>query len=132
MKNIRLFLLFLVSSAICLASITPYMNSALTATPVQAASLNTGASSLYLWGVNISNPNNAVSYVQFFDASSPSSVVLGTTRPAFWYAIPQNGVIDKDIVRGIYFRNGIVIAVTTTPTGSSAPSSSLPTSLFYE
>lgn len=132
MKILKLLALFLLPVVIASASISAYTNASLTATAVQAALPATGAPSVYLWGANCSNVNSAVVFVQVFDAATAGSVTLGTTPPKFWYAIPTNGVLDKDIMRGIYFQNGIVIAVTTTPTGNTAPSTACPISLFYE
>jgi hypothetical protein len=78
---------------------------------------------------NISNTNSTTVYVQFFDAASTSGITLGTTAPLFWIAIPggsPGGVTDGLAGTGIAFQNGIVVAATTTPTGSTAPSSTVP------
>ena len=101
---------------------TPYTNSALTTTLVQVF---TGPA--VITGENISNVSNAVIYVQFFDAASTAGITLGTTPPYAWVAVPVNGVLDgPSSIVGLGFKNGIVAAVTTTPTGLTAPSANIP------
>ena len=94
-------------------------NNALTATTVQ---LIAGPVTINYW--NMSNPNTALVFVQFFDAASIGSVTLGTTVPKFVISVPAfGGVIDTSFVTGFVFVNGVVAAATTTPTGNTAPSS---------
>ena len=113
-------------------STAAFGNSALTATAVLLVPGTSGSYST-LWLVNASNPNAALTYLQFFDAAAISSVTLGTTKPAFWLAMPINttgGVVSVSFPVGYVFKNGIVVAATTTPTGSSAPSTACPVTLF--
>jgi hypothetical protein len=102
-----------------------YSNASLTATLVVAS-----ASPVALCNYNVSNTNTGTIYVQFFDAATTVGITLGVTAPKFWIAVPSgNGVTDGPYTPPVAFQNGIVIAVTTTPTGSTAPSSSVPVTL---
>lgn len=80
---------------------------------------------------HIVNPNNAISYVQVFDAKAANAVTLGTTVPVVWFAIGANGVLNDSLAGdGLEFPNGIVIAATTSPSNNTAPSSALNVELF--
>lgn len=81
-----------------------------------------------LTGYNASNVNSSTVYLQIFDAASTSGITLGSTTPDVVLGIPANGVLDGP--QQIAFQHGIVIAATTTATGSSAPSSAVPVTLF--
>jgi hypothetical protein len=101
---------------------TAYANAALSNSPVLAE-----RGSAVLSGVDISNVSNATIYVQFFDANSISGISVGTTPPLFWLAVPVNAVLDgPSSAVGVGFQNGVVVAATTTPTGSTAPSANIP------
>lgn len=102
-----------------------YSNTALAATK---AVVKIGAASLY--GYNIANPNAAVTYVQFFNKLT-ANVTVGTTVPDMVLTLPANGVLDSLGSLSIDFSIGIVIAVTTTPTGSTAAVAASNVSLFY-
>ena len=94
-----------------------YTNPALTATLVVAQAT---PGTLVYW--NISNPNSSLVYVQFFDAAATGGITLGSTAPKLSIAVPPtNGVTDGVSVPGIAFQKGVVIAVTTTANGASAP-----------
>lgn len=110
----------------------PYTNATLTSTAV-LVSARTSPSTPFLLLYNLSNPNSVTIYVQFFDSKTSAAVTVGTTAPLFWIAIPANsGVTDNALPFNIPFANGIVIAATTTPTGNTAPSSTIPVTLFYK
>lgn len=67
--------------------------------------------------------NTATTYVQFFDVAETTDVTLGTTAPTFSWPLPA-----ESSERGPwphFFKKGIVIAATTTRTGSSAPSTAI-------
>lgn len=103
---------------------TPVANASVTNTAVL---VKAGANSLA--GYNVSNTNAGTVYVQFFDAATSGAVTVGTTAPYFWIAVPggsPGGVTDGLQTVGIPFTNGVVIAVTTTPTGGTAPSTGCP------
>lgn len=72
------------------------------------------------------NPNASVAYLQVFDAATAASVTVGTTVPKLSFGIPSalaSGIGPGPV--GIQFLNGIQVAVTTTATGSTAPSSAM-------
>lgn len=73
------------------------------------------------------NPNNAWSYLQFFNATSPS---VGTN--VGFIPLPPNlsGGMTLSVV-GLQFSNSIKVAATTTPTGSTAPGTNLNCSFGY-
>jgi hypothetical protein len=67
------------------------------------------------------NPNSAQVYVQVFNLAS-GSVTLGTTTPALFVAIAPLSTGGYALSNpGINFSTAISIAATTTPTGSTAP-----------
>ena len=84
-----------------------------------------------LGGWYIYNPNTAVAYVQIFDVAQ-GSVTLNSTRPNLSLGIPPSGAANITIPAGITFGTAISIAATTTPSGSSAPTTALPVSLWYK
>lgn len=103
-----------------------YTNSGLTATKVLLVN-NTGGGAIQFAYFNIANPNSTLVYVQFFDAATTGAVTLGTTAPTCWVAVPAlGGVVDTSFVQGFVFKLGVVVAATTTPTGSTAPASNVP------
>lgn len=68
------------------------------------------------------NPNATAVYVQFFDLAT-GSVTLGTTTPKISIWVPANGAWDSEQATPITFTTAITVAVTTTATGSTAPTS---------
>jgi hypothetical protein len=76
-----------------------------------------------------SNSNASAEFVQVFDTTS--SVTLGTTTPKLALPIGPSGVTALAIPIGSNFLNGIKIAATTTPTGSTAPGTALNCSIGY-
>lgn len=72
------------------------------------------------------NPNAAIEYVQAFDSATTTGITLGTTAPKVFFPWSASGAQSLLApANGIFFTNGIVIAATTTATGSTAPSSAL-------
>jgi hypothetical protein len=66
--------------------------------------------------------NAAATYIQIFNAASTGAVTLGSTLPTQVIPIPglvTNGFVSNWI--GLQYNTGIVVAATTTSTGSSAP-----------
>lgn len=107
-------------------NIAPYFNAALLATK-QAAVSGYGKISTLCSG----NPNAAVSYIQIFDAASTDAVTVGTTTPTAVVPLPASTPVN--VVLSMPFRNGIVVAATTTPTGSTAPvTAGLPVTLIFQ
>lgn len=77
-----------------------------------------------------SNINAADAFVQMFDAASAGDVTLGTTTPTWSLFVPKGdatsrGAADKTLPMPVSFLYGLVIAATTTATGSSAPTTGL-------
>lgn len=133
-RIIRLVLALSFSLALTLTSfaVVPAGSATLTATPVLlTTSPQTGRVTLVYY--NCGNPNASLVYVQFFDAASAGAVTLGTTAPKFWVAVPAyGGVVDTTVINGCVFNSGLVAAVTTTPTGSTAPTSACPLTVFFQ
>jgi len=66
----------------------------------------------------------ADAFVQLFDAAAVSDVTLGTTKPT-WVVMTIFGAGpvssgDGLPTHGLLFKNGLVVASTTTPTGLTA------------
>lgn len=101
--------------------------SALTNTKV---AVKTSAGNLY--GLHIYNPNNVVTYIQIFNKAS-ANITLGTTAPDFVLAVPPNGWLDDPAssVPIWAFGTACTIVATTTPSGSTAPTNSLLSNIFY-
>ena len=110
--------------------LSAYVNGSVTATPVLV--VTEAYARLYQYNLGNPNGNTGPVYVQFFDAASASSVTLGVTVPTFVLQIPPNGVTDGPFPFPYVFTNGVVIADTTTPTGSGAPTNACAVSLFYQ
>lgn len=78
----------------------------------------------YLDFFEVQNPNAVQVFLQVFDALV-AGVTLGTTAPTMSLMVPpgdatNNGGRSEVLYRPPHFRTGIVYAVTTTPTGSTA------------
>lgn len=82
-------------------------------------------------GYFIYNPEGAETYLQVYAASSAASVTVGTTPPIARYAIPATSGANLELDRGLYAVGGIVVAATTTATGSSAPASGLEATIYW-
>lgn len=82
-------------------------------------------------GYFIYNPNSSVAYVQVYDAAAVADVTVGTTPPILRFGIPATAGANLELKRGRNITNGIVIAATTTPTGSSAPSTGLEPTVYW-
>jgi hypothetical protein len=75
-------------------------------------------------GVTAYNPSDAAAYVQLFDAERAADVTVGTTVPKASFGITTLTHFNWSEVQ-LYFEKGLVIAATTTVTGSNAPSASV-------
>lgn len=103
----------------------PYFNSALLATKAQAV---TGYGQVA--SISVGNPNAAVSYLQLFDAIA-ANVTVGTTTPTAVVALPASTPVNLNL--GLKFSTGLVVAATTTPTGSTPPATAgLPVTLIFQ
>jgi hypothetical protein len=109
----------------------PYSNAALTATTVLLVPNTSAGAPIRLAHWNVGNPNTVLAFIQFFDAAATSAVTLGTTAPTFTLAVPAfAGAIDTSPVIDYTFKNGIVVAATTTQTGNTALSSTCQIQIF--
>lgn len=78
------------------------------------------------------NPNASVAYVQIFDAASTGAVTLGTTVADGRITVPAASAANMEVTNGVHMANGIVIACTTTATGSTAPGTGLDGTILYK
>lgn len=109
----------------------PHFNASVTST---AELVRSG--SLRLETLEVQNPNTVQIFIQMFDAAAASSVTVGTTTPTLSFlCVAGDGVNTggtvKDFPKGVMFRDGLVIAVTTTATGSTNPTSAATVNLTF-
>lgn len=87
--------------------------------------LRTG--SIVVESIEVLNPNTTQVYLQLFDAAAASDVTLGATTPTVTRMIPEGSGGGYNTARLIEiptrFTLGCVYAITTTASGSTAPSS---------
>lgn len=92
----------------------------------------TGQGNMY--GFELEN-NDASSdvFVQFFDAAATADVTLGTTPPTFTFRIPPGANFGKDAQDLVlhFCSLGLVVACTSTRTGSSAPATSCAANVWH-
>lgn len=135
MKNIlRLAVLFLAACSAALASPSCYTNGAVTGTKI-LVSAAPATSGNHLWSYHLVNGNASIVYLQIFDAGSTGAVTLGSTAPTMVLGIPSTangGVVTGSFPKSFPFTNGIVIAITTTWNGSTAPGASSLVTITYE
>lgn len=87
-------------------------------------------------GYMLINLNSAPAYLQVFDTTG--AVTLGTTTPTFVLAIPANATpanglaANLELTVGVSIANGIKIAATTTPNGSTTVTTGLTGSIWYK
>lgn len=88
--------------------------------------------------IEVSNVVADTYFLQLFDATSTDDFTLGATTPKQSFAIPKGDGTDFGILdmyfdpNGIDFQAGIGYAVTTSATGSGAPSTAVVLNLGYE
>ena len=77
-----------------------------------------------LYGFLVEDNSGDDIFVQVFDAASAGAVTVGTTTPVFTFRVKADQALGKDVNDSPYkfFKDGCVVAVTTTRTGSVAPS----------
>jgi hypothetical protein len=83
-----------------------------------ATAIKTSAGQLYGWF--LFNSNTSTIYIQIFNRL-PGNVTLGTTAPDLVLAIPAGSAANFEAVNGLAFSTAISFAVTTTRSGSTAP-----------
>lgn len=82
--------------------------------------------------LTVYNPNATVAYVQIFDVAATASVTLGTTVADARIIVPATSAANMEVTNGVNMANGIVIACTTTATGSTAPGAGLDGTILYK
>ena len=100
----------------------------------QAAKTSRG----FLKYIHVVNSNTAQAFLQLFDTAA-ASVNVGTTTPVQSYLIPPGDGTTSGAFEvafgsesGLYFDTAITYACTTTPTGSTDPTTGLTVSMVYE
>jgi hypothetical protein len=111
----------------CVEGWVPMLLNGLSATVTSVKGAAGQLGSIYCY-----NPNASVAYIQVFDAATPAAVTLGTTAPkvSFGIAATSSGSLPLSAM-GIEFLSGIQAAVTTTATGSTAPSAGMDCSAVF-
>jgi hypothetical protein len=101
----------------------------LTASPVQIGP--GGPHSFYHW--HCANGVASTVWLQIFDAAA-GAVTLGATPPKLSYPIPASGYWEEHYAgeERPAFANAITVAVTTTPTGSTAPATGAACNFIYK
>lgn len=93
----------------------PYFQAAVADTPKL---VNAGAT--ILCSLHLHNTTAADAFLQCFNAAAVTDVTLGTTAPDFTVPLTANAITSLPFAFGINFPKGLVIAGTTTATGSTA------------
>lgn len=106
-------------------AMTAFRNPAVLATPVQVRS---GGGRIHQY--HFGNPNAAVTFVHIYNALA-ANVVVGTTVPLATYMVAANAALDGFWPNSLNYGTGITVAVTTTPTGTTAPSAGVLVNLGY-
>ena len=108
-----------------------YFSNAATST---MTSIKISAGLVYL--LEVSNPNGVDAFLQLFDVGL-DAVTVGTTTPTYSFLVPagstasNRGAFDRVLATPLKFLYAICYAVTTTPTGSTAPTSNLTMNVGY-
>ena len=109
----------------------PYFSNAATSTltPIK------GTSAL-VYVIEVSNPNVVDAFLQLFDLAL-DAITVGTTAPTYSFLIPagagasNRGAFDRIMTVPLKFYRALNYAVTTTPTGNTAPTSTLTLNVGY-
>jgi hypothetical protein len=97
-----------------------------------AKTLINGAACAFGGHLTIYNPNAVVSYIQVFDAATTAAVTVGTTVAVALIVIPATSAANVEVTNGVHMASGIVIAATTTATGSTGITTALDGTLLYK
>lgn len=76
------------------------------------------------------NPNATAAYIQVFNTLT-GSVTLGTTPPFYVLSLPATAGGNLEIANGIKHDTALVVAATTTATGSTAPGTAVTGFFMY-
>ena len=110
----------------------PYFNNSVTATKVLVLGAGTRLTTL-----EVQNINTVDVWIQIFDSATTAAVTLGTTTPNQSYVVPASDGTNRSATakdwgdRGLMFKDGIVIAITTTSTGLTAATTASIVNLSY-
>lgn len=85
-----------------------------------------------IYGYYFTNPNDAISYVQLFNAAATADVTLGTTAPKLSFGLPAQGGANQQFNEGIEFPLGIVVAVTTARAGLTGPVATVDLNILFK
>jgi hypothetical protein len=99
-----------------------------TAVSTTAVAVKASAGQLYGWFLY--NPNDEVSFVNFYDVAQ-GSVTVGTTNPLFQIAIPAGQAANLMAPFGITFGTAITVSGTKTAGSNTAPDAQMDVTLFY-
>ncbi|HEV2412232.1 MAG TPA: hypothetical protein VGS28_00295 [Candidatus Saccharimonadales bacterium] len=101
-----------------------------TSTALSNSAVAVKATAGQVYGWYIYNPNSAVSFVQFYNSTTGSTVV-GTSviNPI---GIPPGGASNIVAAFGIAFSTAITIAACTTAGGNTAPATALIANIYYD
>jgi hypothetical protein len=94
--------------------------------------INVKASAGQLYGYAYSNPNSAVAYVEFYNTATTPGTIGSTTNLIYEMMIPAGAAANIALPIPIYCSAGIAVAVATTATGSTAPTTGLTITTFYK
>lgn len=106
-------------------AMTAFRNPAVSSTPVQVRS-GGGRVHKYHFG----NPNGAIVFVHMYNALA-ANVTVGTTTPLMSYMVAPNAALDGFWPNSVNYSTGISVAVTTTATGNTAPTTGVLVNLGY-
>jgi hypothetical protein len=78
-----------------------------------------------LYDYNVFNAAAATSFISFYDTAIAPTV--GTTVPKWQLGLATLGTAESALqdVAGVYFKDGLWVAATTTAAGSTAPATAL-------
>lgn len=96
--------------------------------PVRVAALKAkqvvGSGREFMARCSGSNVNSADAFIQCFNKANTTAVTLGTTAPDWVVSVPpaaggNRGKFAEDFFDAVPFPAGLIVAATTTPTGST-------------
>ncbi len=108
-----------------------FLNAAVDESP--AVAVHVGPTLLYF--LSVTNPDATDNYIQLFD-SLLADVSVGTTVPKQSFMLPggvggNDGLLTIAFPVALQFNTGLVVAITTTATGSGAPTGDAVVNLGY-
>lgn len=122
--------------------ITPGASAAVAGLSTYSASLAGGstpttvkASTARLYGLAVGNPNTQTVWLQLFESTSTPTV--GTDAPKLSYPVPPGdgasifGLLEREWPIPVSFANKLHLAVTTTQSGSTAPTQACRVNVEY-